>query len=108
MNQGLKIPRQVINDIDLALEYAVSCGLYPHDVHGRNVMMSGNRGLVVDVSDFLRAEPCFAWKDIKKAYNYIYLPFFSWHKLQLPYFVLDLVRTIYRFFRRFLDRRDQK
>lgn len=105
MNQGLKIPRRVIEDIDRALEYACSRGLYPHDVHGRNVMMSEGKGLVVDISDFLREEPCLAWQDLKKAYYYLYLPFFSWHRLQLPYFVLDLIRAYYRFFRRFLDTR---
>ena len=108
MNQGLKISRQVIEDIDRALEYARSRGLYPHDVHGRNVMMSEGRGLVVDVSDFLQEEPCLAWEDLKKAYYYLYLPFFSWHRLQLPHFILDLVRTNYRFFRRFLDTRSGK
>ncbi|MBE9044847.1 serine/threonine protein kinase [Pleurocapsales cyanobacterium LEGE 10410] len=108
MNQGLKIPPRVIEDIDRALEYARSRGLYPHDIHGRNVMMSEGKGLVVDISDFLREEPCLAWDDLKKAYYYLYLPFFSWHRLQLPYFVLDLVRTNYRFFRRFLDTRSRR
>ncbi|MDJ0536786.1 MAG: serine/threonine protein kinase [Xenococcaceae cyanobacterium MO_207.B15] len=105
MNKGLKIPRRVIEDIDLALEYASRRGLHPHDVHGRNVMMLKGRGLVVDVSDFLKQEPCLAWKDLKKAYYWLYLPLFSWHRLRLPYFVLDLVRTTYRLFRRFVDKR---
>ncbi|MDJ0742986.1 MAG: serine/threonine protein kinase [Xenococcaceae cyanobacterium MO_167.B27] len=105
MNKGLKIPRRVIEDIDLALEYASRRGLHPHDVHGRNVMMLKGRGIVVDVSDFLKQEPCLAWKDLKKAYYWLYLPLFSWHRLRLPYFVLDLVRTTYRLFRRFVDKR---
>ena len=105
LHQGLKIPKQVIEDIDRALEYARSRGLYPHDVHGRNVMMSEGKGLVVDISDFLREEPCLAWSDLTKAYCYLYSPLFSWHRLPLPYFILDLVRANYRIFRRFLDRR---
>ena len=105
MNKGLRIPRQVIEDIDRALEYACRRGLYPHDVHGRNVMMLNGRGLVVDVSDFLKQEPCLAWEDLKKAYFWLYLPLFSWHRLQLPYFILDLVRANYRLFRRWFDRR---
>lgn len=100
MNQGLKIPRQVIKDIDLALEYARNRGLYSHDVHGRNVMMLKGRGLVVDVSDFLEQEPCLAWSDLKKAYYWLYLPLFSWHRMRLPYFILNLVRISYRLFRR--------
>ncbi len=105
MHRGLKIPKRVIKDIDRALEYARSCGLYPHDVHGRNVMMSDGRGLVVDVSDFLEEEPCLAWKDLKKAYYLLYLPLFSWHRLRVPYPILDLVRGSYRLFRRVFDRR---
>ena len=99
MHRGSKISRQVIEDIDLALEYARSRNLFPHDVHGRNVMMSEDKGLVVDISDFLREEPCRAWTDLKKAYYWLYIPLFSWHRLPLPYFMLDLVRTIYRFWR---------
>ena len=102
LHQGLSIPLQVIKDIDEALDYARSVGLYPHDVHGRNVMMSDNQGLVVDVSDFLHQEPCYAWEDLKKAYYWLYLPFFSWHNLSVPYWMLDWVRFGYRCWRRCL------
>lgn len=100
MHEGLLIPPQVIKDIDLALEYARSRNLHPHDVHGRNVMMSEEKGLVVDISDFLKQEPCFAWSDLKKAYSWLYIPLFSWHRLPLPYFILDWVRGSYRLWRR--------
>ena len=100
MHQGLKIPQQVIKDIDLALEYARSRNLHPHDIHGRNVMMSNGKGLVVDISDFLKEEPCFAWSDLKKAYYWLYIPLFSWYRLPVPYFILDLVRISYRLWRR--------
>ena len=104
VNQGIKIPPRVIKDIDRALEYARSQNLYPHDVHGRNVMLSNGRGLVVDVSDFLRSEPCLAWLDLKRAYYWLYLPLFYWHRLRVPYFVLDTVRKSYRIFRLLLRR----
>lgn len=103
MHLGLKIPQTVIQDVDRALEYARERNLYPHDIHGRNVMMSDNqRGLVVDISDFLHQEPCLAWEDLKKAYYCLYLPFFSWHRLRVPYPILDLVRNSYRLFRRLI------
>lgn len=104
LNLGITIPRQVIKDIDLALDYAKSKGLTPHDVHGRNVMMGENQGLVVDVSDFLKSSPCWAWKDLKKAYYWLYLPLFSWHKLSVPYWCLDQIRTGYRFYRHVIRR----
>ena len=103
MHKGLAIPRQVIEDIDLALEYARSRNLNPHDIHGRNVMMSSEgKGLVVDISDFLKLEPCRLWSDLKTAYAWFYLPLFSKYRSPLPYFVLDLVRGSYRTWRRCL------
>lgn len=100
MHLGLRIPKQVIKDIDQALDYARDRGLHPHDVHGRNVMMLDGRGFVVDVSDFLHNEECYAWNNLKKAYYWFYLPFLSRLRLRVPYFVLDLVRAGYRLFRR--------
>jgi hypothetical protein len=51
LHQGIPIPEQVVQDIDAALAFARQRGLFPHDVHGRNVMMAHQRGVVVDVSD---------------------------------------------------------
>jgi hypothetical protein len=99
MHQGLKIPQQIIQDIDQALDYAKSKGLNPHDVHGRNVMMSEGRGLVVDISDFLDLSPCRAWQDLKLAYYWLYRPLISWHHLPVPYWLLDGIRSLYRFYR---------
>ncbi|MEL6326038.1 MAG: serine/threonine protein kinase [Cyanobacteria bacterium J06626_23] len=108
MHQGIAIPPQVIQDIDAALGYARSQGLFPHDVHGRNVMMSEGRGLVVDVSDFLHQSPCHAWQDLKWAYRWIYRPIF-WHlRLRVPYFLLDGVRASYRLFKRLRPRRKKR
>lgn len=105
VHRGLPIPARVIEDIDEALEHARSRGLHPHDVHGRNVMMHDGRGLVVDVSDFLKEEDCTKWEDLKTAYRRVYRPFFMRLRLRVPYWLLDLVRLAYRLFRRvFPDR----
>ncbi|MBD2432667.1 MULTISPECIES: serine/threonine protein kinase [Fischerella] len=98
IHRGLRIPKQVIKDIDEALDYARKRGLYPHDVHGRNVMMYHGRGLVVDISDFLQEEKCSKWNNLKRAYYWLYRPIFSPLRIRLPYFVLDIVRKSYRFF----------
>ena len=102
MHRGIGIPPQVIRDIDAALDFARSRGLHPHDVHGRNVMLSEGHGLVVDISDFLNDAPCRAWEDVKRAYWWIYRPLVLPLRLRIPYFLLDWVRTGYRFFRRCL------
>jgi hypothetical protein len=96
LHLGLRIPERVIQDIDQALDYARGRGLYPHDVHGRNVMMLEGKGLVVDVSDFLHKETCSKWNNLKRAYYWLYRPLFSPLRLRVPYFGLDIVRTSYR------------
>lgn len=96
VHRGIPIPRQVIRDIDRALDYAREQGLYPHDVHGRNVMLYEGRGLVVDVSDFLQPEPCRKWQSLKQAYYWFYRPLIAPLRLQVPYGVLDVVRRVYR------------
>jgi hypothetical protein len=101
---GIYIPEQVIRDIDQALEAARQRGLYPHDVHGRNVMMWQGRGLVVDVSDFLNPETCSAWKDLKWGYYWIYRPLFSWLQVSVPYQLLDMTRLLYRTYRQYRAR----
>ncbi|MBD3881837.1 serine/threonine protein kinase [Phormidium tenue FACHB-886] len=105
LNRGLAIPKQVIQDVDRALEYARSRGLHPHDIHGRNVMMHQGRGLVVDVSDFLKEEPCTKWRDLKLAYYWFYRPFLMPLRLRVPYSLLDQVRRGYRFLRRVVAQR---
>ena len=107
MQRGLRIPKQVIHDIDQALDYARKRGLHPHDVHGRNVMMYKGRGLVVDISDFLHEEACSKWDDLKKGYYWVYRPFLSPLGIRIPYFVLDVVRRSYRFLLRLVSRLKQ-
>ncbi|NCJ05993.1 serine/threonine protein kinase [Synechococcales cyanobacterium C] len=97
--QGLSIPEPVILDIDNALAFARQRGLFPHDVHGRNVMMWQGQGLVVDISDFLNPEPCHAWDDVKRGYYWLYRPLLLGHSMRIPALVLDQVRALYRCYR---------
>jgi hypothetical protein len=102
VHRGIPIPEQVIRDVDRALDYARGRGLYPHDVHGRNVMMHEGRGLVVDVSDFLEREECSKWEDLKRAYYRLYRPVLLRFGLRVPLFMLNLTRGGYRWFRRLM------
>lgn len=99
VKRGIQIPKEVIDDIDAALDYARERGLHPHDVHGKNVMMADGKGIVVDVSDFLKTDPCLMWDDLKKAYNRFYMPFLSKAPVPMPDWVMNSVRKGYRFFR---------
>jgi hypothetical protein len=101
LHQGLKIPKQVILDVDAALDYARSQGLRPHDVHGRNVILEEGRGVVVDISDFLHeGDRSTSWSDLRWGYYWIYRPFLSRLSWCVPYFLLNLIRKFHRWLRR--------
>ncbi|WP_025692750.1 serine/threonine-protein kinase [Paenibacillus zanthoxyli] len=100
MKRGIPITDQAIRDIDEALKYATSRGLHPHDVHAKNVMTQDGRGLIVDVSDFLKQEDCTMWDDFKKAYTRLYRPIASLWLFPVPRPVLEMVRKGYRLWRR--------
>lgn len=98
--RGIKIPPKIIEDIDEALKYARKRGLYPHDVHVKNIMMMGNRGVVVDISDFKHKEYCSLWDDFKKAYYRYYVPFLYRFTIPIPEFLLNLIRKSYRYYKK--------
>ncbi|PYI54823.1 serine/threonine protein kinase [Paenibacillus flagellatus] len=100
LRRGIRIPERVIRDIDEALEYARGKGLNPHDVHGKNVMMIDGRGVVVDVSDFLKDEYCSMWDDLKKSYYMLYKPILYRFPIPIPHALLNLLRKGYRLFRK--------
>lgn len=101
INKGVQIPEKIIKHIDEALEYAKSLGLNPHDVHAKNVMISNGKGIVVDISDFIKTKECFLWEDFKKAYYKIYIPLFYKYHPPIPEFLLNIIRRTYRIIRFF-------
>lgn len=100
LRRGIRIPEDVIRDIDEALAYARQRGLTPHDVHGKNVMMIEGRGVVVDVSDFLKDEYCTMWDDFKKMYAVLYKPLLLNATVPIPDRLLNWLRKGYRIFRK--------
>ncbi|PFO05838.1 serine/threonine protein kinase [Bacillus sp. AFS076308] len=98
--KGVQIPKVVIEDIDLGLEYARTIGLNPFDVHGKNVVMFEGRGYIVDVSDFYKQGYCRKWDDLKKAYYKIYRPFLFKYHPPIPFPVVDGIRKGYRMYRK--------
>ena len=103
LRRGVPIPPAAIDDVDAALAYARERGLFPHDVHAKNVMVTPEgRGLVVDVSDFGQDEPCARWDHLKCAYRWIYRPL-RW-TVPVPLWLLDAVRRTYQRVRRMYRR----
>lgn len=99
LKKGLLIPEQAVQDIDVALAYARGRGLFPHDIHAKNIMVDHGRGVVLDVSDFLKEQECTMWQDVKKAYYRFYVPFAARKVVPVPEFLLNSVRIGYRIFR---------
>lgn len=97
---GIPIPPQVIEDVEEALHEARKKGLFPHDVHGKNVLMHQGRGYLIDVSDYYKNEHDKKWHDLRKAYYKIYLPFLKDRGWKIPLWVLDGVRKGYRLYRK--------
>ncbi len=97
LHHGIPIPPRIIKQIDRALDYARLQGLNPHDIHGKNVMMTTTqRGVVVDVSDFSHPDYCSAWDDLKRAYYWLYRPLIFPLKIRVPYWLLNWARAAYR------------
>lgn len=97
---GIPIPPQVIEDVEEALAEAREKGLFPHDVHGKNVLMDQGRGYLIDVSDYFKNIPDSKWKDLRKAYYRVYLPFLKDRGWKVPIWVLDGVRKGYRLYKK--------
>lgn len=98
LRYGIPIPPQVIEDVEEALAVARKKGLYPHDVHGKNVLMDQGRGYLIDVSDYLKNIPDRKWKDLRKAYYRIYLPFLKDRGWKIPLWLMNAVRKGYRLY----------
>lgn len=100
LRRGLPIPPAAVDDIDRALQDARARGLFPHDVHAKNVMVDpAGRGLVVDISDFHHEVPCSRWDHLKRAYRAVYVPLLLRWPVPIPLWVLDGVRRAYRWWR---------
>ncbi len=103
--EGELITPRAVEDIDLAIDWARQRGLYPHDVHAKNVMQYAGRGYIVDISDFYKAEPCDHWQDFKRVYRWFYRPVLGRWPRPIPEWAMNAIRRSYRRLRRLLGRR---
>ncbi|WP_139489899.1 serine/threonine protein kinase [Brevibacillus dissolubilis] len=98
---GIPIPENVIEEAEEALGEARAKGLFPQDVHGKNVLMYQGHAYIIDVSDYLNesGKPDTKWRDLRKAYYKVYLPFIKDRGWKVPLWMLDGVRKGYRFYK---------
>ena len=87
--KGIRIPRQVISDVDNAMVYASDKGLNPRDIHLKNILMHEGRAKIVDVSEYLKPGNDKRWEYLKEGYLKHY------HLIDskaIPHWILDTVR----------------
>lgn len=70
--QGIRIPSQVIQDVENAREYARKNNLNPRDIHLKNILLQNGRAKVIDVSEYMNKGNDHRWEDLKKAHDEYY------------------------------------
>jgi hypothetical protein len=70
--QGIRIPSQVIQDVENAREYARKNNLNPRDIHLKNILLQNGRAKVIDVSEYINKGNDHRWEDLKKAHDEYY------------------------------------
>ncbi|UHA73432.1 serine/threonine protein kinase [Paenibacillus sp. 481] len=89
---GVPIPRQVIDDVEVARTFVREKGLNPRDIHLKNVLLQNGRGKVLDVSEYIQPGNDKRWEHLVWAYDNVY-PLIEGKKM--PIWVLDAVKNGY-------------
>lgn len=93
--EGIEITKEMVQNVEDALNYAKSKGLNPSDTHLQNVMLLKTGEVrVIDVVRFRQTKECSHWEDLKTAYQTIYCnPYFP---KKVPAWVVETVIRLYR------------
>ncbi|WLV25920.1 serine/threonine protein kinase [Aciduricibacillus chroicocephali] len=90
--KGIPIPKQVIEDVDRAREYARQKGLNPRDIHLKNILLQNGRAKLIDVSEYIQPGNDLRWEHLKKGYD-IYYPLIKGRPL--PHSIIETIRNRY-------------
>lgn len=90
--QGIKVPRQVMEDVEQAKNYVRSLGLNPRDIHLKNVLLQNGRAKVLDVSEYIKEGDDHRWEHLSWAYDHLYSLI---EGKQVPSWILDTVKQWY-------------
>lgn len=92
LERGIYIPEQVITDVDQAIAFAKKQGLYPQNIHLKNVLLQGQHAKIIDVSNYLSPNQDHQWDHVATGYDHIY-PYIQGKKI--PSFLIDKMKRIY-------------
>lgn len=90
--KGIHIPKQVIQDVENARDYAFSRGLNPRDIHLQNILLHEGRAKILDVSEYMKQGNDKRWEHLKQGYKEHY------HLIDekpLPHWIIETVRKWY-------------
>jgi predicted Ser/Thr protein kinase len=90
--KGIRIPEQVIQDVEDARNYALGRGLNPRDIHLKNIILHKGRTTLFDVSEYMRPGIDNRWEYLKEGYKEFY------HLIDgkaLPYWIVETVSKWY-------------
>ncbi|WP_106767449.1 serine/threonine protein kinase [Paenibacillus faecalis] len=89
---GVPVPRQVIDDVEVARAFVREKGLNPRDIHLKNVLLQDGRGKVLDVSEYIQPGNDMRWEHLVWAYDNVY-PLLEGRKI--PAWVMEAVKNGY-------------
>ncbi|KGK88167.1 serine/threonine protein kinase [Desulfosporosinus sp. HMP52] len=90
--QGIHIPKQVIVEVDNAIDYVLSRGLNPRDIHLKNILFHEGQVKLVDVSEYMTPGNDKRWEYLKEGYKEHYHLFDG---KALPFWLIENVRKWY-------------
>jgi len=90
--KGIHIPMQVIQDVDNAINYVLSRGLNPRDIHLKNILLHEGGAKLLDVSEYMKEGNDKRWEYLKEGYTEYYHLF---DEKALPLWIIETVRKWY-------------
>ncbi|MCB8817474.1 RIO1 family regulatory kinase/ATPase domain-containing protein [Desulfosporosinus shakirovi] len=64
--KGIHIPKQVIEDVDNAINYVLGKGLNPRDIHLKNILLQEGKAKLLDVSEYMKPGNDKRWEYLKE------------------------------------------
>ncbi|MCO5387127.1 serine/threonine protein kinase [Desulfosporosinus sp.] len=90
--KGIHIPKQVIEDVDNAINYVLGRGLNPRDIHLKNILLHEGKAKLLDVSEYMKPGNDKRWEYLKEGYKEYYHLFDG---RALPLWIIETVRKWY-------------
>lgn len=102
--QGMRVPEQVIEDVEKARAYIRQIGLNPRDIHLKNILLQNGRAKLLDVSEYIKPGNDFRWEHLKKAHEEYYALIDG---KPMPFWLLDTIRKWYHHWNRYSSSFDE-